>query len=126
MECIRILHLFVHSLLFLRVCGRPFKDYSNIWCLSFSCRFSRSLPRLSVLTLTPIHAHSCSLPQVLMHEYLGENDNNQTLLESSSQILAEFFKNIQGGEIDNRQQLSALPYCYSVPTLSLYSVFGYI
>ena len=49
----------------------------------------------------------------------------QQLLESSSQILAEFFKKFQYVEIANCQQLSALPYCYGVPTLSLYSVGTY-
>ena len=51
---------------------------------------------------------------------------SQEFFECSSQIPAKFFKNIQCGEIDNYQQLSAPPYCYSVPTLSLYSVGIYM
>ena len=59
--------------------------------LSLSCQFSRSLPylsaltpadshslpNLSALTPTPIRAHSHSLPHVLMHEYLWEDDKSR-------------------------------------------------
>ena len=49
------------------------------WCLSFSFRLLRSLPRLS--ELTPSHSLSISLTpaRVLMHEYLRENGKSPFL-----------------------------------------------
>ena len=45
---------------------------------------SRSPPCLSALTPPPIHAQShayqCSLPRVLMHEFLWENDKSRVIL----------------------------------------------
>lgn len=38
---------------------------------------SHSLQRLSALTPAPAPAHYCSLPHLLMHEYLWENDRSR-------------------------------------------------
>ena len=50
------------------------RNIKKIWFFSFSCRFPRSLQRLSALT----PAHSNSLPHLLMHEYLRENNKSPT------------------------------------------------
>ena len=58
------------------------------WSLSFSCRFSSSLP----LSPAPIRAHSRSLPlsllHVLMHEYLRENDRSHFFIASNIALQA--------------------------------------
>ena len=56
----------------------------NYGFLSFSSRFFRSLPCLSLLA----PAHSRSLLHMLMHEYLGENDKSPIMGKTTPWVIA--------------------------------------
>ena len=88
---------------------KPFNPVSkclfvHLWAFVVPCWFSCPLPHLSVLTpahslaylrslpslSAPIRVHSHSLPHVLMHEYLRENDKSPFMCKDMPKLTIKY------------------------------------